>query len=118
MIERFFSIETFFHRRRLNEASSYRSPDSCEAEYDPDNTVANVPAEPPAGSGHGPRDNAASLVASGGGLPSFILEFAHRENSGTSTPESLLKAYSAIEDARYGDNFIVVAHPLASGAMR
>ena len=117
-------MSVFFPSRRFSIADALTRrqaivrPTRAKLNTTPDNTVANVPAEPPAGSGHGPRDNAASLVASGGGLPSFTLEFAHRENSGTSTPESLLKAYSAIEDARYGDNFIVVAHPLASGAMR
>lgn len=77
--------------------------------YDPDNTVANVPAEPPANPGHGLRDNTASLAAAGGGLPAFTLAFMTAGPSPTS--DSIQKAYLAIEDARYGDNFIVAVHP-------
>jgi len=77
--------------------------------YDPDNTVANVPAEPPANPGDGLRDNAASLAATGGGLPAFTLAFTTAGPSPTS--DSIQKAYLAIEDARYGDNFIVAVHP-------
>jgi len=77
--------------------------------FDPDNTVANVPSAPPANTGHGIRDNAASLVAAGGGLPGFSLDFTTEGPSPNS--HWMKKAYLAIEDARYGDNFIVAVHP-------
>jgi hypothetical protein len=77
--------------------------------YDPDNTMANVPGTPPANVGHGLRDNAASLAEAGDPLPGFTLRFTTEGPSPTS--DAIQKAYLAIEDARYGDNFIVVAHP-------
>ncbi len=77
--------------------------------YDPDNSIANVPATPPANVGHGLRDNAASLVAAGDPLPGFTLRFTTEGPSPTS--DAIQKAYLAIEDARYGDNFIVAVHP-------
>ena len=75
--------------------------------YDPNNTLANLGT--PETSGHGLRDNAASLSAAGGNLPGFTLEFT--TDGPTETSDSVQKAYLAIDDARYGDNFIVVAHP-------
>ena len=77
--------------------------------YDPNDTLANVSSNPPTYMGHGARDNAASLSAAGGNLPGFTLEFA--TDGPTETSDSVQKAYLAIDDARYGDNFIVVAHP-------
>lgn len=44
-----------------------------------------------------------------GGLPAFTL--ASTTTGPSPTSDSIQKAYLAIEDARYGDNFIVAAHP-------
>ncbi len=77
--------------------------------YDPDNTLANVPTTSPTNDGYGPRDNVASLVEAGSGLPGFTLEFTTL--SPLETSDSIQKAYLAVEDSRYGDNLIVAAHP-------
>ncbi len=79
--------------------------------YDPDNTLANVPAAPPAKNGHGQRDNAdgVELVEAGEPLPGFELTFTTAGVSPNS--DWIQKSYLAIPKARYGDNFIVAVHP-------
>jgi hypothetical protein len=79
--------------------------------YDPNNTVANLPASPPTHSGHGTRDNDEDVVltATGSPLPGFTLTFTTLGRSETS--DSIQKSYLVVADARYGDNFIVAAHP-------
>ena len=79
--------------------------------YDPDNTLANVPAAPPAKNGHGQRDNAdgVELVEVGEPLPGFKLTFTTTGVSPNS--DRIQKSYLAIPKARYGDNFIVAVHP-------
>jgi hypothetical protein len=78
--------------------------------YDPDNTLGNEPAVPPAHNGHGRRDNAedVELVEAGAPLPGFTLEFSTAGSSSTS--DSIQKSYLAVKEARYADNFIVAAH--------
>jgi hypothetical protein len=79
--------------------------------YDPDNTLGNEPAMPPAHNGRGRRDNAedVELVKAGAPLPGFTLEFSTAGPS--STGDSIQKSYLAVKEARYADNFIVAAHP-------
>ena len=79
--------------------------------YDPDNTVANLPGNPPANDGHGQRDNAAGveLTEAGDPLPGYTLTFSTEGSPETSN--SIQKAYLVINEARYGDNFIMAAHP-------
>ena len=75
------------------------TPDVHLAWYDPDNTVANVPALPPGNAGPGVRDNVATLS-----VETATLAFAPADN-GTKT------SYHRISGARFGDNFIVALHP-------
>jgi hypothetical protein len=71
------------------------------ARCDLGNMVANVPAEPPANSRHGLRDNKAG---SGLSVETPTLEFAASEN-GKKT------SYHQISGSRFGDNFVVAVHP-------
>ena len=69
--------------------------------YDPDNTLGNVPSQPPAINGHGLRDN---KVGSDLSVETPTLEFDASDN-GTKT------SYHMISGSRFGDNFIVAVHP-------
>ena len=81
--------------------------------YDPDNTVANVPSTAPENMGNGIRDNDAALAAASGRLPGWTLCFSPEDpvQHPDSTTGSVQDAFLVIDDGRYGDNFIVVAHP-------
>jgi hypothetical protein len=80
--------------------------------YDPNNTVAN--RSTPAQSGHGTRDNGEDMVlgTAGDPLPGFTLNFKVKppKERGPETMDRRLTSYLTVADARYGDNFIVVAH--------
>ena len=77
--------------------------------YDPDNVFANTSTA--SNVDHGRRDNAdgVALSAVGGRLPGWTLEFTTADV--TPNSDSFQKSYLYITKARYGDNFIVAAHP-------
>ncbi len=71
--------------------------------YDPINTVANVPSTPPSGTtANTPRDNHATLTPLS---PLFSGTLTYAEQAEEQT------AYYKINTPRFGDNFIVAAHP-------
>ncbi|MGM0490258.1 MAG: hypothetical protein ACQESR_26320, partial [Planctomycetota bacterium] len=74
--------------------------------FDPDNTVANVPATPDPDRGPGQRDNEAALTPE-----TLTLTFLPDDPTNPDDTPGIGKGVFEIQNARYGDNFIVAAHP-------